>query len=106
MDSQHTEKRCRQKWKATLFLLCGVLGVLYSGFAFSSPYISPSLWEAYHHEALMRVAMVLAEAAFWGMLPVVLCVWLCPPTVSRGVQILWWTVALLSQWGWVYLIAH
>ena len=38
--------RTRQKWKATLMLLLGLLWVLWSGFAFSSPYVARSLWEA------------------------------------------------------------
>ena len=102
MDTKH-ESKCR-KWKSTIFLLCGVLWVLNSEIAFSSPYVSRSLCDAFGYEVvLMNVALVLNAIAFWSCLFVMLCVWLCSARVSRIVLFVWWAVVLPAQWGWVYL---
>ena len=38
----------KQKLRSTFLLLLGLLWVMYTGFAFSSPYVSRQLWEAFH----------------------------------------------------------
>ncbi len=94
----------RQKWRATFLLLLGLLWVMYSGFAFSSPYVSRLLWEAFHTDGLLNVALLLTCIAFWSWLLVLGCVWLGAPRLSRCAQYSWWAVAILSQCGWVYLV--
>ncbi len=90
--------------KASILLLAGMLWVLYSGFAFSSPYVSRQLWEAFHSAILLNISLFLTCMAFWSCPVVLLCVWCCSTRVSRVLLYLWWGVALLAQWGWVYLI--
>ena len=68
--------RTRQKWKATLMLLLGLLWILWSGFAFSSPYVARSLWEAFQAGWVVNVLLVLVNSAFWGSPLVLMCVWL------------------------------
>ena len=102
MDTDYRNKR--RKWKSTLFLLCGWLWVLTTGIAFGSPYVARALCDAHGHEAiLMNVALALNAIAFWSCVFVLLCVRLCSARVSRIVQILWWSVVLVAQCGWVYL---
>lgn len=96
--------RTRQKWKATLMLLLGLLWVLWSGFAFSSPYVARSLWEAFQAGWEVNVLLVLVNSAFWGSPLVLMCVWLGSPALSRAARCCWWTVTLLSQAGWIYLV--
>ena len=96
--------RTSQRWRATSVLSLGVLWVLYSGFAFSSPYVSRQLWDALQSDWLMNASLLLTGIAFWSWPPVLGCVWLGTPRLSRGVQCGWWTVAVLSQSGWVYLV--
>lgn len=102
MTTKHENKH--QKWKATLFLLCGVLWIFVSELAFGSPYVSRSHGEAFQHEiVLMNISLLLNLVAFWSSLFVLMCVWLCSAGVSRIVLPVWWTLVLLAQSGWVYL---
>ena len=94
----------KQKRRATLLLLLGLLWVMYTGFAFSSPYVSRLLWEAFHTGWLVNVVLLLTCIAFWSWLLVLGCVWLGTPRLSRGAQYCWWAVTMLSQCGWVYLV--
>ena len=93
-----------RKWSAILLLLCGELWVFASEIAIGSPYVSRSFGEACQHEiVLMNVSLLLNLIAFWSFLFVVLSVWRCSARVSRIVQIIWWSIVLLGQCGWVYL---
>lgn len=94
----------RQKWRATFLLLLGLLWVMYSGFAFSSPYVARQLWEAFHADGLLNVVLLLTCIAFWSWLLVLGCVWLGASRLSRCAQYSWWAVAILSQCGWIYLV--
>ncbi len=94
----------RQKWRATFLLLLGLLWVMYSGFAFSSPYVARQLWEAFHADGLLNVVLLFTCIAFWSWLLVLGCVWLGAPRLSRCAQYSWWAVAILSQCGWIYLV--
>ena len=104
MDTKQDATSKLRKWKATLMLLCGELWVFASGIAFGSPYVSRSLGEVSQHEiVLMNVSLLLNLIAFWSFLFVVLSVWRCAARVSRIVQIIWWSIVLPGQCGWVYL---
>lgn len=107
MSTQHRAKSKRRKWKATALSLCGVLWVLYSGFAYSSPYVCRSLWSAFHHGGvLMNVSLVLVSIAFYSWPLLLLCVWLGSARGACIVLIVWWAVVLLSQCGWIYLLVR
>lgn len=93
----------KQKLRSTFLLLLGLLWVMYTGFAFSSPYVSRQLWEAFHTGGV-NVALLLTCIAFWSWLLVLGCVWLGSPRLSRCAQYSWWAVAILSQCGWIYLV--
>ena len=93
----------KQKLRSTFLLLLGLLWVMYTGFAFSSPYVSRQLWEAFHTGGV-NVALLLTCIAFWSWLLVLGCVWLGAPRLSRCAQYSWWAVAILSQCGWIYLV--
>ncbi len=104
MDTKQDTTSKPRKWVATLLLLCGELWVFASEIAFGSPYVSRSFGEACQHEiVLMNVSLLLNLIAFWSFLFVVLSVWRCSARVLRIVQIIWWSIVLLGQCGWVYL---
>ena len=94
----------KQKLRSTFLLLLGLLWVMYTGFAFSSPYVARQLWDAFHADGLLNVVLLLTCIAFWSWLLVLGCVWLGSPRLSHGVQYCWWAVAILSQCGWIYLV--
>lgn len=105
MEPENRNQSKRRKWKEILVSLVGMLWVLYSGFAYSSPYVSRSLWHAFQYKGvLINLALLFTVIAFWSWLLVMLCVWLCPLRVSRIVLIAWWIVVLFSQCGWIYHI--
>lgn len=55
----------KQKLRSTFLLLLGLLWVMYTGFAFSSPYVSRQLWETFHTGGV-NVALLLTCIAFWS----------------------------------------